>query len=643
MKCLEKDRARRYETANGLAMDVQRYLADEQVLASPPSTSYRLRKFLRKHRGPVLAASVITLLLVGSAVSTSLGLFRAERLRQLAEEKEREALDEKAKAEASQQQAIEALRATTDDVIERLIGAKPTLGPAEKDFLEKTLKRWQTFAVEKGEGELAQAIRAEGVFHVAVLRQELGQNEEALAGFEEAVESWKKLASAFPAVPQYRQDLTMSYNNLGLLFAALGQRQKAETAYRQALAIGDELAVQFPGVYFYRQGLARSHHNLAILLAQMGKRPEAEAAFGQALTIREKLVADFPLARENRRLLAGSYDSLGGFLGLMGKRPEAEAAIRHALAIYDQLVTEVPDERDYRAEWAQSHNNLGNLLRNGGKWAEAETAYRQALTITEKLAANFPLVPRYRQGLAHAYNNLGVLFADRGRLPEAEAAFRRALTIQEKLAADFPAVTSYYIELGGRQSNFGHLLRAQQRPAQALEWFAKAIATLEGTLRQMKVDIEVQQNLRNAHAGRAQALDDLKRHAEAAADWDKAVELTPAKDQVGVRMDRALSRIRAGQVNAALKDAEELAKNAHPVMLYNAACVFALAADRQDESRGSLSKEDCAKRAVALLQQAVAGGFKDAEHVKKDDDLKALRERDDFKKLVAELEKTGEK
>ena len=58
----------------------------------------------------------------------------------------------------------------------------------------------------------------------------------------------------------------------------------------------------------------------------------------------------------------------------------------------------------------------------------------------------------------------------------------------------------------------------------------------------------------------------------------------------------------------------------------------------RDEPNGSMSKAECAKRAVALLQQAVANGFKDAEHLKKDDDLKALRGRDDFKKLVAALE-----
>ena len=50
MKCLEKDRNRRYETANGLASDVQLYLADEPVLATPPSALYRLRKFGRRHK-----------------------------------------------------------------------------------------------------------------------------------------------------------------------------------------------------------------------------------------------------------------------------------------------------------------------------------------------------------------------------------------------------------------------------------------------------------------------------------------------------------------------------------------------------------------------------------------------------------------
>src|SRR5262249_37390957 len=69
-----KDRGRRYETANGFAMDIQRYLADEPVLAGPPSARYRLRKFVRRNRGPVLAVTLLALTLVAGIIGTTWGM-----------------------------------------------------------------------------------------------------------------------------------------------------------------------------------------------------------------------------------------------------------------------------------------------------------------------------------------------------------------------------------------------------------------------------------------------------------------------------------------------------------------------------------------------------------------------------------------
>ena len=71
MKSLEKDRNRRYETANGLASDIQRYLSDEPVQACPPSARYRFGKFARKNRATLTTAAVVALaLLLGTVVST---------------------------------------------------------------------------------------------------------------------------------------------------------------------------------------------------------------------------------------------------------------------------------------------------------------------------------------------------------------------------------------------------------------------------------------------------------------------------------------------------------------------------------------------------------------------------------------------
>src|SRR5262245_33911030 len=133
MKALEKDRSRRYETANGFAMDVQRYLAGEPVLAAPASQWYRLRKLVRRHRGPVVAAGLVLLTLLGGIAGTTLGLVQAEHQRELAEDKKQEAVDEgNAKAAAlaaeqqaradeakARQQAFAALRSMTTNFVER--------------------------------------------------------------------------------------------------------------------------------------------------------------------------------------------------------------------------------------------------------------------------------------------------------------------------------------------------------------------------------------------------------------------------------------------------------------------------------------------------------------------------------------------
>ena len=78
MKALEKERARRYETANGLAMDIQRHLNNEPVLARPPSRIYRLQKLVRRNKGVFVAAAAVSAALI-AGLGTSTWLFLKER------------------------------------------------------------------------------------------------------------------------------------------------------------------------------------------------------------------------------------------------------------------------------------------------------------------------------------------------------------------------------------------------------------------------------------------------------------------------------------------------------------------------------------------------------------------------------------
>ncbi|MEM1349004.1 MAG: serine/threonine-protein kinase, partial [Myxococcota bacterium] len=86
MKCLEKDRTRRYETANGLATDLYRHLQDEPVLAGPPSKAYKIRKFVRRNRAPVAVAGLFTLFVVGAVAGLTRLYVRAESAREDAQE-----------------------------------------------------------------------------------------------------------------------------------------------------------------------------------------------------------------------------------------------------------------------------------------------------------------------------------------------------------------------------------------------------------------------------------------------------------------------------------------------------------------------------------------------------------------------------
>ncbi len=113
MKALEKDRTRRYETANGFAADVLRYLGGEAVQAHPPSTGYRLKKFVRRNKGQVVAASLVFAALLAGVIGTSVGMIRAES-RRVEAEQAKAAEGERAEGERVAKQEAEAKKALAE-------------------------------------------------------------------------------------------------------------------------------------------------------------------------------------------------------------------------------------------------------------------------------------------------------------------------------------------------------------------------------------------------------------------------------------------------------------------------------------------------------------------------------------------------
>ena len=133
MKALEKDRTRRYETASGLARDIQRYLDDEVVEARPPSTGYRFGKFVRRHKGQVIAAGLVLLALLAGIAGTTWGLIREAR----AKTRLAASLDREQKANADLSAANAKVQARYDLAVEAI---KTFHTGVSEDFLLKEEK-----------------------------------------------------------------------------------------------------------------------------------------------------------------------------------------------------------------------------------------------------------------------------------------------------------------------------------------------------------------------------------------------------------------------------------------------------------------------------------------------------------------------
>jgi serine/threonine protein kinase len=169
MKCLEKDRSRRYDTASGLAKEVERYLKDEPVEARPPSAWYRFRKATRRHRTALSVAGVVAAVVVlGTTVSLwQASLARADRQR--AERAEAKRLEEQAVADAKFKEQTDALVAERRQyALERAIEAAfsgdvakayKTIVEAEKGGVAPERVRWLRGLAYHQQGKLEEAIQ----------------------------------------------------------------------------------------------------------------------------------------------------------------------------------------------------------------------------------------------------------------------------------------------------------------------------------------------------------------------------------------------------------------------------------------------------------------------------------------------------
>ena len=296
MKCLEKDRDRRYETANGLAMDVQRFLADEPVVAGPPSARYRLRKFARRHRAALMTAGLVTLGLMVTTVWVARERIEARRQWHLAEALLGEA-----------RQVLDKQRAWLSDP-----GfSRPETRHQREAMLSDLLTRDERFVRLRPDDPSLAAGKAMTLLQIGSIRESIGPVAEAEAAYRAAVNTLKGLIEANPGQQQLMLELGRGYNRFGSFLTYIGKLPDAKRAYRKAWDLWARMPEPGRAETEVRTGRAETLNGLAQVQEIAGNPERSDRLKRAAAAIYSEQAASDPGSQSSRERLAAQLHRSG--------------------------------------------------------------------------------------------------------------------------------------------------------------------------------------------------------------------------------------------------------------------------------------------------------------------------------------------
>ncbi len=392
MRSLEKDRVRRYDGASALARDLERYLRDEPVEAGPPTAAYRLSKFLRRHRGGVLAASAVASALLLGVAGTTAGFLWALR--------ERDRAAERAIAESEAKEESEAVVSFLSEMLS-------SVDPEERGR-DVTVRE----VLDSASGSLQQRF-AERPMVEARLRHVIANSFRALGRLPEAEEHLTRVYEMRRATlgDDHAETLRALANLAGL--------RTEQGRYGDAAALGER------AVEGMRRTLGDDHrmtlgamNNLAMALRHTDRRAEAEAILRRVHEGQRRTLG--PTHPET----LGSLTNLAALLDDLRRHSDAVAILEEALEAWRTAHGE-----DHPGTLFAAHE-LGMSLLATGRVPEAEHLLRRVVAGRERVL-----------GEAHpdtlgAASNLGFVLSRTDRADEAESLYRRSLAAARRVLGD---------------------------------------------------------------------------------------------------------------------------------------------------------------------------------------------------------------
>jgi tetratricopeptide (TPR) repeat protein len=438
MKCLEKDRTRRYDTANELARELHRYLNNEPVYARPPSAVYRLHKLARRHKLAVASAAAVGIALLVGVVATGWQAIRATRAERLEKEQrqqaERNATLARLEADKSQQVA--------DFLREMLRGVRPTVALGrDVTVLREILDR----ATARLEANLAAqpAVQMTLLSTIGRTYRELGEYAKAELLLNKAL----GLRRQFPGESNLEEASLM--HELGEVFRVCNRLDEAETKHRQALAMRER------ALGSENENVAASLQLLAKTLCERSQFQEAEALLHRGLDIEKKLHGP------KHYDVVSCLHVLGSTLRQAGKLPDAERTYEEALALSQEL-TDVDTLKPILLQ------ELASLRAAQKRPVEGLEFIRKALPLYQKLLQSNNVNPEITARFERAIKALSVQGPEI-QLPQMEEAMTNLLAVQRQLIGDQNPSFAVSLQV------IGTTLQLQGKHAEAEEYYRQGL------------------------------------------------------------------------------------------------------------------------------------------------------------------------
>jgi serine/threonine protein kinase/tetratricopeptide (TPR) repeat protein len=461
MKCLEKDRQRRYETVNGLARDIERHLNNEPVVARPPSRLYEFQKTVRRHKfGFAAAGAVIVALFIGVLVST----WQAIRARRA----EHEAQTEAAKSRQVSKFLEDTLGAAGPAVA---LGRDTTL---LREILDRAAER--VTSELKDEPLVAAELQVEiADVYVSLLDFDKGERlhrqaletRRKLLGPDHAdiAYSLRHLANARRCQNQYGEvealvrEATAMYRRLGHPDLAYALVDLASSLVDQGKAEAAEMPNR-EAQELFRKASGDQRPNIATLVWQLGSIRRGQGRLGEA---EQLMMEQLPTLRETAGQ-DGVYFSLGELASLQMDRsewPQAEAILKEQLAIAKRIFSGT-----HFNYLASPYRGLAQVLMHQGKLEEAETFQQEGLSILRKDPGD------QRQEIADTLRGLADIHRAQGKFDQAEVVLQEASSILSKDPAD------QRLKIARMNWQLADIRRAQGRNEEAEKVMIEQLPTL---------------------------------------------------------------------------------------------------------------------------------------------------------------------